>query len=196
MSLCHILAILPIFQTFPFLQYLRWWSVISDLWCDCCKNIKIHWIFRWESSLALKYSLSYVHFLRYNASACLDYSTVCMLSHFSHVWLFVTIWTVAHQSALSMGILQARPLQWVVMAPSRGSSQPRYWTEVSCIAGKFFTIWATREAQEYWSGWSFPSPGELLDSGIKSGSHILYPDSLTAELPRNPKSFLYHGYYK
>ena len=32
------------------------------------------------------------------------------------------------------------------MPSSRGSSQPRDWTEVSCIAGSFFTIWATREA--------------------------------------------------
>ena len=32
------------------------------------------------------------------------------------------------------------------MPPSRGSSQPRDWTQVSCIAGRFFTIWATREA--------------------------------------------------
>ena len=35
---------------------------------------------------------------------------------------------------------------------SRGSSQPRDWTQVSHIAGGFFTSWATREAQEYWSG--------------------------------------------
>ena len=33
-----------------------------------------------------------------------------------------------------------------------GISQPRYRTQVSCIAGRFFTNWATREAQEYWSG--------------------------------------------
>ena len=30
--------------------------------------------------------------------------------------------------------------------------KPRDWTQVSYIAGRFFTIWATREAQEYWSG--------------------------------------------
>ena len=34
---------------------------------------------------------------------------------------------------------------------SRGSSQLRDWTQVSRIAGEFFTAWATREAQEYWS---------------------------------------------
>ena len=35
---------------------------------------------------------------------------------------------------------------------SRGSSQPRDWIQVFCIAGGFFTIWAIREAQEYWNG--------------------------------------------
>ena len=44
-----------------------------------------------------------------------------------------------------MGILQARMLEWVVMPSSRVSSQPRDRTQVSCIAGGFFTIWATRE---------------------------------------------------
>ena len=43
-------------------------------------------------------------------------------------------------------ILQARILKWVAMPSSRGSYQPRDWTQVSCIAGGFFTIWATREA--------------------------------------------------
>ena len=33
---------------------------------------------------------------------------------------------------------------------SRGSSWPRDWTRVSCIAGGFVTIWATKEAQRWW----------------------------------------------
>ena len=45
------------------------------------------------------------------------------------------------------GISQARILQWVAISFSRGSSQPRDRTHVSCIAGGFFTIWATREAK-------------------------------------------------
>ena len=44
-----------------------------------------------------------------------------------------------------MGILQAEILEWVAMPFSRGSSQPRDWTKVSCISCGFFTIWATRE---------------------------------------------------
>ena len=46
-----------------------------------------------------------------------------------------------------MGILQARILEWGAISCSRGSSWPRDWTWVSCIAGQFFTIWATREAE-------------------------------------------------
>ena len=42
-------------------------------------------------------------------------------------------------------ILQARILEWVAIPFSRGSSQPRYWTQVSRMAAGFFTIWATRE---------------------------------------------------
>ena len=44
------------------------------------------------------------------------------------------------------GILHARILEWVAFPISRGSSQPRDWTQVSHIAGGFFTSWATREA--------------------------------------------------
>ena len=45
-----------------------------------------------------------------------------------------------------------RILEWIAMPSSRGSSQPRDQTQVSCIAGGFFTIWASRELKEYWSG--------------------------------------------
>ena len=49
------------------------------------------------------------------------------------------------------GILQARILEWVAFPFSRGSSQPRDQTQFSHNAGRFFTSWATREAQEYCS---------------------------------------------
>ena len=56
----------------------------------------------------------------------------------SRVWLFVAPYTVH-------GILQVRTLEWVAFPSSTGSSQPRDRTQVSCIAGRFFTSWATRE---------------------------------------------------
>ena len=46
------------------------------------------------------------------------------------------------------GIFQARVLEWDAIFFSRGSSQPRDQTQVSHIAGRRFTIWATREAQQ------------------------------------------------
>ena len=64
------------------------------------------------------------------------------------------------------GILQARILEWVAFPFSGGSSQPRDWTQVSCIASGFFTSWATREVQEYWSGLPSPSPVDLPDSEL------------------------------
>ena len=45
------------------------------------------------------------------------------------------------------GIFQARTLEWVTVPFSRGSSQPRYRTQVSLIAGRFFTSRGTRKAQ-------------------------------------------------
>ena len=44
------------------------------------------------------------------------------------------------------GILWARILEWVAISFSRGSSWPSDQTRVSCVAGRFFTNWATREA--------------------------------------------------
>ena len=43
------------------------------------------------------------------------------------------------------GIPQARIQEWIAISFSRGSSQPRDWTRVSHISGRFFTIWATYE---------------------------------------------------
>ena len=43
-------------------------------------------------------------------------------------------------------ILQTRMLEWEAIPLSRGSSQPKNRTWVSCIAGLFFTVWSTREA--------------------------------------------------
>ena len=59
---------------------------------------------------------------------------VCALSHFSRDLPFVTPWTVARQAPLSLGVLQARILEWVAMPSSRGSSQPRDRTQVSSFA--------------------------------------------------------------
>ena len=68
--------------------------------------------------------------------------STCVLSCFSRVQLFATLWTVAHQALLSMAF--SRPEYWsgFLMASSRGSSHPRDPTCFSsspCIASSFFT---------------------------------------------------------
>ena len=88
------------------------------------------------------------------------------------------------------GNYQARILEWVAIPFSRGSSLPRDGTQVAHIAGGFFVIWATREAQENWSGWPILSLGDLPDPGIELGSPALQVDSLPAELPGKPVQVL------
>ena len=73
------------------------------------------------------------------------------------------------------------------MHSSRGSSQPKDQTQVSPIVGRFFIICVTREVQEYWSGQTIPSPGDLSDPGIKPGSPALQMDSVPTDLPGKPK---------
>ena len=78
----------------------------------------------------------------------------CLLGLFG-VWKWKSlscVWTLCDPMDNTVhGILQARILEWVAIPFSRESLQPRDWTQVSHIAGRFFTSWATREAPEYWS---------------------------------------------
>ena len=101
----------------------------------------------------------------------------------SCVQLFVTQRTVVSQAPQSMEF--SRPESWrgVAFPFSNGSSQQRDWTQVSHTAGRFLTSWATRDAQEDWSGWPTPSPAELSDPEIKLAFPALEADSLPAELP-------------
>ena len=89
------------------------------------------------------------------------------------------LYSVSHQ-----GI--PRTLEWVAYPFSRGSSHPRDQTQVSHIAGRFFTVWATEESQEHWSGWLIPSPGDLPNTGIQLGSPALQVDFWPTELPGKP----------
>ena len=106
-------------------------------------------------------------------SACLLFTHESESDSHSVVSNSATPWNNNNVSLLFLGISQARILEWVAIPFSRGSSQARDWTQVSHIAGRFFTSWAPREAHEYWSGWPIPSPADLPDPGIKLGSPAL-----------------------
>ena len=80
------------------------------------------------------------------------------------------------------GILQARILEWVAMPFSRGSSWPRDWTHVSCLsctAGVFFTVWATRVLTSY-------QPKQFF----KQSDHIFSLEAMVIFQSKIPKVYL------
>ena len=76
-----------------------------------------------------------------------------------HVWLSVTLWTVALQTFLSMGFFRQEYWSGLPFPFSRGSCQPRDRTCISSTASRFLTRWAIMEAL-YWTTISFEK--ELL----------------------------------
>ena len=90
------------------------------------------------------------------------------------------------------GIYQARILEWVAIPFSTESSGPRDGTCVSCIAGRFFTVWATWESPEL-----FFLPLEILLSPQDKGHMFLLPAILTCPVPTAapPPRFL-HGWLR
>ena len=77
-------------------------------------------------------------------------------------------------------ILQAKILEWVAFPSSRGSSQPRDRTQVSRIAGRFFTSWASREAPDSTINYHYN----------KTGKKRALP-----KVPQNPIGFQWLMYY-
>ena len=99
------------------------------------------------------------------------------------------------------GIFQARVLEWVAISFSRGSSRPRDWTWVSCIAGRCFTIWATGEATSpgvtlyVWSHahWTLEPTGPCssasgLDHSLSGRHHHCAASGLKRALDKVPRS--------
>ena len=117
---------------FPSPSLLQWlcrvFFALKNIWCTCvkCKNrTKSRKYFGLELSPStfLEYSLNGQVSPRpqYGGSTLYILSSVCYW--LSHVWLFVTPWIGDHQSLLSMGIFQARTLEWVAISFSKGSSR-------------------------------------------------------------------------
>ena len=79
---------------------------------------------------------------------CTSLGGVCVcVCAFSHIWLFATPWTVAHQGPLSMGFFQARILQWDTISYSRGSVRTQ-GSNLYLLAGGFFITSARWETHE------------------------------------------------
>ena len=82
------------------------------------------------------------------------------------------------------GIFWARVLEWVAILFSRGSFQPRDRTQVSCIAGRCFTVWATREAQFIIKGYN--SETAKCKRCLGKGHDAFMPSSKPTPLPPLP----------
>ena len=74
------------------------------------------------------------------------------ISWYAENIVYYILWSEGHsvmsdscivRVCLVHGIRQARVLEWVAFPFARKSSRPRDWTQVSCNAGRFFTIWAS-----------------------------------------------------
>ena len=105
-------------------QLFLWWEINPVGW----------FLVRGRGKRLLRLDQTPFFFSRQNPTPLLPASEGPVHSLFSPVRLFATPWTVAHQAPLSMGILQARILEWVAMSSSRGSSQPRDRTRDSCVS--------------------------------------------------------------
>ena len=166
-------------------------SVQISKCCDQVLNIlETHNDFFYKASILPVPNYFSVHWTRspltQNLSdlICSGYYNKILLSGWL-IYLFISLLVLSYSlwphDYTVHGILQARILEWVAFPFCRGSSQPSDQTQVSCIAGRFFPSWVTREAQEYWSGQPIPSWEDLPNSGIEPESPVLQVDSLSTE---------------
>ena len=81
------------------------------------------------------------------------------------------------------GILQARILEWVAVPFSRESSQPRDWTQVSRIAGGFFTSWAQGKPKNTGVG-NLSLLQQIFPTQELNWASALQANSLLAELKK------------
>ena len=104
-----------------------WFSILTHReatklqWCESSQIRVVQWCEYWMGVLIAVWSL-----------------LLLLLSHWSYVRLFTTLWTAAHQAPLSMGFSRQGCWRGLPCAPP-WSSQSSDWTQVSCFAGRFFT---------------------------------------------------------
>ena len=109
-------------------------------------------LFEWLN-IFISYAFYYIVIHSFSINVCIAFSSYLEIKIYT---LDLSKWSEVTQSCPILcdpmdsslpgssvhGIFQARILEWVAISFSRGSSQPRDWTQVSHIAGRHFTIWA------------------------------------------------------
>ena len=129
-----------------------WWDRLETLWVQSGPYADV--------PVSLFQVMLHVWFLVFTVvvRATWDAATKCW--SLSCVWLFA-IMDCSPLGSFVHGILQARILEWVAIPFSRGSSRPRDRILFSCIAGRLFTVWTTREA----TVWAAREAGPLCLQG-------------------------------
>ena len=163
---CCPLLLLP--SVFPFIRVFSYESALHIRWPK-------HWSFSFsispssnEYSGLISFRIDWLDILvvqltlksllkHHNLKASILWHWTFFMVQLSHPYMKMKVAQLCPTCCESMdytihGILWARILECVAFPFSRESSQPRDQTQVSHIAGGFFTSWVTREAQEYWSG--------------------------------------------
>ena len=126
--LCHPLLLLP--SIFPSIRVFS-----NEL--ALCIRWPVYWSFNFSISLSNEYSgLISCNWLVWSPCCPVLVTQLCLILCDPRDY--------SPPMSSVHGILQARILEWVAISFSRGSSQPRDWTWVSCIAGRIFTDWATK----------------------------------------------------
>ena len=87
----------------------------------------------------------YLHYVFYGTSAKITWSSVLITQLCP---IFCEPMDCSPPGSSVLGILQARILEWVAIPFSRRYSRPRDRTQVPCIAGRVFYLWATRETAQ------------------------------------------------
>ena len=111
---------------------------------------------------------------------------VVLCMSLSHVRLFVTSWTVAHQVPPSMEILQARILGWVAMPSSRGNlHNPAIKPRPPTLRQIFFYCLSHQGSSRILEWVAYPFSGRSSWCSYQTRSPALQADSLPAGLPGN-----------
>ena len=114
-----------------------------------CRNLERQCNNRPQGNGALLQWVAWINDLRVLSEAGWKTGKICYMCMLSHVWVFCDPRDCTPPGSSVHGTSQARILGWIAISWSRGSSQPRDRTHISCIsciAGGFFTIWTNREA--------------------------------------------------
>ena len=130
-------------QGLPSLSFVKIKTVVQRNQKDTqhCRMLEAHRLWSRTDS-----TLSYLSALSPWASCLTSVPwLLCQYSSVSRVWLCDPVDCSPPGSSVH-GLLQARALDCAVMPSCRGSSQLRDWTQVSHIAGGFFTTWAARKS--------------------------------------------------